>query len=212
MDFPYIFYIYIYIYVPALSSRGPTPPPRVGGGGGPPPPVDFGPSGGLWLRSSVLGPQPSFPQSPCHDPALVSWIVSIYLYMIRCCTEHLAIEVMYLVKTCVAFLILQIFFVAFLFFAFFISTSFVYTDFLYLLLISSPMVSTQLFACLPNRICSNQLHPWCLSRIVQVHDPSAALTIQTYGLRCGSTDEMKRHPLVCVGPQCRRHPPVHGGP
>ena len=72
--------------------------------GGPPlPPVDFGPSGGLWLRSSVLGPQPSFPQSPCHDPALVSWIVSIYLYMIRCCTEHLAIEVMYLVKKLVGF-------------------------------------------------------------------------------------------------------------
>ena len=65
--------------------------------------MDFGPSGGLWLRSSVLGPQPSFPQSPCHDPALVSWIVSIYLYMIRCCTEHLAIEVMYLVKEFVGF-------------------------------------------------------------------------------------------------------------
>ena len=60
--------------------------------------MDFGPSGGLGPRSSVLRPQPSFPQSPCHDPALVSWIVSIYLYMIRCCTEHLAIEVMYLVK------------------------------------------------------------------------------------------------------------------
>ena len=62
-----------------LSALAVPPSPRVGGGGIPLPPVDFGPSGGLWLRSSVLGPQPSFPQSPCHDPALVSWIVSIYL-------------------------------------------------------------------------------------------------------------------------------------
>ena len=81
----------------------PPSPPCRRGGNPPPPPVDFGPSGGLWPRSSVLGPQPSFPQSPCHDPALVSWIVSIYLYMIRCCTEHLAIEVMYVVKKLVGF-------------------------------------------------------------------------------------------------------------